>query len=337
MEMNIDLNALLVFFEVVNAQSITKAARTLGLPKSTVSRKIQHLESQVGSALLKRRNRRITVTEEGLRLHDHCGRIAAEIEDAGLQATQMRTSLKGRLRVSMPIDFGIGWLSRAMASFAEKYPSIDLEIHVNGRWVDVSEESYDVAIHLGQLLNPDLPFRRLSALTRGVYASPEYLARKAPTINLSDEHECVLTEQQLAEGIWTQANKEGQRREGRVVVNNIGVARELVISGIGVGVLPNVMCRNDVKSGRLVRIMLDRQIPALEASATFFAGRYLPSKTKVFLDHVTEFLASDDIKLRDLSDAASSGNEVAGRSKNVAAPPHRVPKRRDGQSVPKNP
>ena len=114
--MNIDLNALLVFFEVVNAQSITKAGRTLGLPKSTVSRKIQHLEGQIGSALLKRRNRRITVTEEGLRLQDHCARIAAEIEDAGLQATQMRTSLKGRLRVSMPIDFGIGWLSRAIAS-----------------------------------------------------------------------------------------------------------------------------------------------------------------------------------------------------------------------------
>src|SRR5947209_3224507 len=303
-EMNIDLNALLVFFEVVNAQSITKAARTLGLPKSTVSRKIQHLESQVGSALLKRRNRRITVTEEGLRLQDHCARIAAEIEDAGLQATQMRTSLKGRLRVSMPIDFGIAWLSRAMASFHEQYPSIALEIHVNGRWVDVSEESYDVAIHLGRLLNPDLPFRRLSALTRGVYASPEYLARKAPIINLFEEHECVLTEQQLAEGIWTEAHKRGERREGRVLVNNIGVARELVISGIGVGVLPNVMCRNDVKSGRLVRIMLDRQIPALEASATFFAGRYLPRKTKVFLEHVTEFLVSDDIKLGDLSDAA---------------------------------
>jgi DNA-binding transcriptional LysR family regulator len=335
--MNIDLNALLVFFEVVNAQSITKAARTLGLPKSTVSRKIQHLESQVGSALLKRRNRRITITEEGLRLHDHCGRIAAEIEDAGLQATQMRTSLKGRLRVSMPIDFGSGWLSRAIASFAEKYPSIDLEIHVNGRWVDVSEESYDVAIHLGPLLNPDVPFRRLSALTRGVYASPEYLARKAPTISLSDEHECVLTDQQLAEGIWTEANREGQRREGRVVVNNIGVARELVISGIGVGVLPNVMCRNDVKSGRLVRIMLDRQIPALEASATFFAGRYLPRKTKVFLDHVTDFLASDDIKLRDLSDAAPPLVKSTKAKTAVRPPVHAIRMRRHNHSVAKNP
>jgi len=333
--MNIDLNALLVFFEVVNVQSITKAARTLGLPKSTVSRKIQHLESQVGAALLKRRNRRITITEEGLRLHGHCARIAAEIEDAGLQATQMRTSLKGRLRVSMPIDFGSGWLSRTIASFAEKYPSIDLEIHVNGRWVDVSEESYDVAIHLGPLLNPDVPFRRLSALTRGVYASPEYLARKAPSISLWNEHECVLTEQQLAEGIWTQATREGQKREGRVLVNNIGLARELVISGIGMGVLPNVMCRNDVKSGRLVRIMVDRHIPALEASATFFAGRYVSRKTKVFLDHVTEFLASDDIKLRDLSDAAASAGEGTERKQTAVTLPPRCRER--GHKVAKNP
>lgn len=335
--MNIDLNALLVFFEVVNAQSITKAARTLGLPKSTVSRKIQHLESQVDSALLKRRNRRITITEEGLRLHDHCARIAAEVEDAGLQATQMRTSLKGRLRVSMPIDFGIGWLSRAMASFAEKYPSIDLEIHVNGRWVDVTEESYDVAIHLGRLLNPDVPFRRLSALTRGIYASPEYVARKPGSISLWDEHECVLTEQQLGEGIWGPAGKEAHRREGRVLVNNIGVARELVISGIGVGVLPNVMCRNDVKSGRLVRIMLDRPIPALEASATFFAGRYLPRKTKVFLDHVTDFLASDDIKLKDLSDTAATPSRAARPRKALAdrALVARAPRR--SQRVAKNP
>jgi DNA-binding transcriptional LysR family regulator len=334
--MNIDLNALLVFFEVVNAQSITKAARTLGLPKSTVSRKIQHLESQVGSALLKRRNRRITITEEGLRLHDHCARIAAEIEDAGLQATQMRTSLKGRLRVSMPIDFGIGWLSRAIASFAENYPSIDLEIHVNGRWVDVTEEAYDVAIHLGRLLNPDVPFRRLSALTRGVYASPEYLARKTSATSLWEEHDCILTEQQLAEGIWTQTNKEAQRREGRVLVNNVGVARELVISGIGVGVLPNVMCRNDVKSGRLVRIMLDQQIPALEASATFFAGRYLSRKTKVFLDHVTAFLGSDDIKLRDMRDAAASASENL-RPKKGAAPRPAISARGRNHSVAKNP
>jgi DNA-binding transcriptional LysR family regulator len=311
--MNIDLNALLVFFEVVNAQSITKAARTLGLPKSTVSRKIRHLEDQVGSKLLKRGNRRIAVTEAGHRLHEHCGRIATEIEVAGLQATQMRTSLKGRLRVSMPIDFGTGWLTRAIASFAECYSEIELDIHVNGRWVDVSEESYDVAIHIGRLLNPDLPFRRLSALTRGVYASPEYAARRGLPHGRWHNHECVLTEQQLAEGVWNVGDnaQDELRRQARILVNNIGVARELVISGIGVGILPNVMCRTDVKSGRLIRIPIDHDIPALEASATFLSGRHMPRKTKVFVDHIADFLTSDEVQVLDRSEARRPGKTAA--------------------------
>ena len=255
----------------------------------------------MGSKLLKRGNRRIWVTESGHRLHEHCARIAAEVEDAGLQAAQMRTSLKGRLRVSMPIDFGTGWLSRAIASFAECYSEIELDIYVNGRWVDVQEESYDVAIHIGRLINPDVALRRLSALTRGVYASPEYAARRGLPRGRWRNHECVLTEQQLSEGIWNVGEnaQDRLRRQARVVVNNIGLARELVISGIGVGILPNVMCRNDVKSGRLVRIPIDHDIPALEASATFFSGRHMPRKTKVFVDHIAEFLASDEVQALD--------------------------------------
>lgn len=303
--MNLDLNALLVFHEVVNAQSITRAARTLGLPKSTVSRKIMHLESQVGSPLLKRANRCIRITEEGHRLHGHCARIAAEVEDAGLQTSERRGSLTGKLRVSMPIDFGTGWLSRAVASFAAQYTSIELELHVNGRWVDVSEETYDVAIHLGPLLNTQVPFRRLTALTRGVYASPDYLGRHPVMSRRLEEQECIFTEQQLAEGIWSPAAGQAQPRRGRIVVNNIGIARQLVLSGIGVGVLPNVMCRTDVRNGRLVRLEMEREVPALEASATFFSGRYLPRKTKVFLDHVAEFLASDGPAREDASSERS--------------------------------
>ncbi len=290
--MNFDLNALLVFFEVVNHQSITKAARTLGQPKSTVSRKIKHLEDQVGAALLKRANRRIIVTDEGRRLHEHCVRITAELENAGLQTTQRRTSLTGKLRVSLPIDFGTGWLSRAVGSFAEKYESIDIEIHVNGRWVDVSEETYDVAIHLGDLINPNVPHRRLTALSRGFYASPRYLSRLASAPKRLGEMKGVLTEQQLAEGIW-HTDPHQSELQGRVMVNNIGVARELVIGGIGAGVLPNVMCRSDVQNGRLVKLELDHKIPALQATATYFVGRYMPRRTKVFLDHIVDFFAAD--------------------------------------------
>jgi len=303
--MNLDLNALVVFYEVVNAESITKAARTLGLPKSTVSRKIQHLESQVGSPLLKRGNRRIKVTEEGLRLHGHCARITSEVAEAGLQTNERRASLAGRLRVSMPIDFGTGWLSRAVASFAAAYTAIELEIHVNGRWVDVSEEPYDVAIHLGRRLNTEVPFRPLAALTRGVYASRDYLDAHPDMSHRLEDQECILTEQQLAEGIWMASDGEPlPRRNGRVTVNNIGVARQLVIAGIGVGILPNVMCHSDVRSGRLVRLEAEREIPPLQASATFFSGRHLPRRTAVFLDHVCEFLATAGLAMPEAAQLA---------------------------------
>ncbi|WID99811.1 LysR family transcriptional regulator (plasmid) [Bosea vestrisii] len=292
--MNFDLNALLVFFEVVNQENVTKAARLLGQPKSTVSRKIRHLEDQVGAALLKRANRRIIVTDEGRRLHDHCSRIAAELESAGLQTTQRRTSLSGKLRVSMPIDFGTGWISSAIASFAAKYTEIDLEIHVNGRWVDVSEEAYDVAILLGDPVNTSVPSRRLTALTRGIYASPEHLTRYAALPRSLADVKGVFTEQQIAEGIWQKASRSDCEREhGIVIVNNIGVARGLVISGIGVGVLPNVMCRGDVAKGRLIRLEMEEDIPALQATATYFVGRHVPRRTRAFLDHVEAFLAAD--------------------------------------------
>ena len=298
--MNLDLNALVVFHEVVNAESVTKAARVLGLPKSTVSRRIQHLESQVGSPLFKRGNRRIQVTDEGRRLHEHCARIASEIADAGLQTNERRASLAGKLRVSMPIDFGIGWLSRAIASFVAKYTDIELDIHVNGRWVDVSEEPYDVAIHLGRLPNTSVSFRPLTALTRGVFASPDYLAGlKTPSRRLEDL-DCILTEQQLAEGVWVGSDGEPlPRRKGRVVVNNIGVARQLVTSGIGVGILPHVMCRSDVRGGRLTALPTTREIPALEASATFYSGRHLPRRVGAFLDHVSAFLIQDGLGIQD--------------------------------------
>lgn len=306
--MNIDLNALMVFFEVVNAHSITKASRSLALPKSTVSRKIKHLENQVGLELLRRGNRKISVTESGHRLYEHCARIATEIEDVGIKAAQVRTSLKGKLRVSMPIDVGIAWLSRAIVSFAKKYPMVELDIHVNGRWVDVSEEAYDVAVHVGRLMNLDIPFRRLSALSRGVYASPGYAAQRELMQGGWRNHEFVLTEQQLMEGVWNATGKtqDAVRRRGRVMVNNIGIARELVIGGIGVGILPNVLCRKDIERGRLIRIPVDRDIPPLEASATFFVGRHLPRRTKVFLDHIADFLASDEVQLLEQSAAPPS-------------------------------
>ena len=290
----LDLNALLLFFEVVNTGSISSASKKLGIPKSTVSRKLMFLEDQAGAVLFKKGGRKLAVTGIGQALYEHCERIAAEIEEAGLGATRMQTELRGMLRVSMPVDFGTGWLSSAIAAFAVSYPDIHLVIDANSRWIDVSVEPYDVAVQLGTLPETHGGIRHLASISRGVYASPSFLERKGMPLGVDDfEHfDCVVTEHQRAEGVWNFRSGLGDSGlgdkvidvVGRISVNHIGVARELVIGGVGLGILPNIMCQNDIRAKRLVRVLTDWESPSLQVSATFLGRRKESRRLRAFLD-----------------------------------------------------
>ncbi len=289
MSRKLDLNALLLFFEVVNAQSISAGARKLGLPKSTISRKLAFLEDQLGAVLFKKGGRKLAVTDIGQALYEHCERIAAEIEEAGLGTTRMQTELRGTLRVSMPVDFGTGWLSAAIAAFAVSYPDIHLVIDANSRWIDVSVEPYDVAVQLSTLHETHSGVRRLASITRGVYASPSFIERKGLPRRVDDFEyfDCIMTEHQKAEGVWNFRSELGAKVidvAGRITVNHIGVARELVIGGVGLGILPNIMCQNDVRAKRLVRILTDWESPSLQVCATFPGQRKESRRLKAFLD-----------------------------------------------------
>lgn len=299
MTVKMDLNALVLFYEVANSQSLTRASEKLRVPKSTISRKISILENQLGSLLLKRGPRKLVLTDIGRVLYDHSQKIVSEIEDAGFQASQMQSELSGVLRVSLPVDFGVSWLGRLIAEFAIAYPKVQLNVEINSRWVDVSEEPYDVAIHLGQVRHTHLPVRLFTSLSRGIYAHPDYLARAGVPKTLDDlrKHECVVTEHQRDEGVWKLVGRDGQHVvdiEPRIIVNNIGVAREIVISGLGVGILPNVMCRNDVLANRLRRLVPDWRSPPLQAAAFYVGRRRMPRKTKAFIDFLSERLLTDE-------------------------------------------
>jgi DNA-binding transcriptional LysR family regulator len=211
----------------------------------------------------------------------------------------MQSELSGVLRISLPVDFGISWLSRLIAEFAGHYPDIRLIVDINNRWVDVTEEPYDVAVHLGQPRNLDLPMRRFSLLTRGIYASPDYVRCSGPLRSIDDlgRHDCIVTMHQFEEGVWN-LNSESDPStiaiEPRVMVNNIGIAREIVVAGTGIGILPNVMCRNDIAANRLVRLLPEWRGPPLQASATYLGRRRVQRKTKVFMDFLSGHLVTDE-------------------------------------------
>lgn len=299
MATKLDLNALVLFYEVVNSQSLTRASEKLRVPKSTISRKLSILEHQLGSQLLKRGRKMVALTAIGHIVYDHTQRIVSEIEDAGFEASQMQSELSGVLRVSLPVDFGVSWLGRLVAEFAIIHPHIQMVIEINNRWVDVSQEPYDVAVHLGPPRNSHLPVQVFTSLSRGIYASPDYLKRKGSvhSIESLQNHDCIVTEHQRDEGVWNFLSSASEKVidiEARVLVNNIGMAREIAIGGLGLGILPNVMCKNDVAANRLVRLLADWRSPPLQASAFYSGRRRMPRKTRAFIDFLSERLLTDE-------------------------------------------
>ena len=237
--------------------------------------------------LLKKGGRKLATTDAGRALYDRCERIAGEVADAGLGAIRDQQELRGTLRVSMPVDF-TAWLSSAIAAFAVQHPEIDLVIDANSRWVDVTEEPYDVAVHLGSAPASQAGARALARIARGIYASPDFLARHGAPGSLNElaAFDCVVTEHQRSEGVWTFRDAAGGKIDiaGRVTVNNVAVARQLVIGGVGLGIMANIMCENDVRAGRLTRVLIDEASPPLEVTATFLGRRKESLRLRVFLD-----------------------------------------------------
>lgn len=298
MTAKLDLNSLRLYYDVINAQSITRAAAELGMPKSTISRKLSQLEQQVGTVLLKKGQRRLTTTEIGSRFYDHCRRVVEEVEQAEADTQALQTTMRGSLRVSIPIDFGVSWIGKAIAEFVRAHPELELEVDVNSRPVNPREDPYDLTIQLGPLTDTDLTYRRIATITRGVYASPEYLARRGVPRAVDDlhAHDCIITAQQRQDGIWTLRNATTHRYasiHGKVVVNNISIAREMAIGHVGMSMLPNVMCANDLRTGRLQRVLTNWESPSMVATALVLSRKGMPTKIRAFLDFLSERLSLD--------------------------------------------
>ena len=177
--MNLAPNDLLLFARVVDEGSFSRAGERLGVPKSTVSRRLAALEAQLGERLLLRTTRKLTVTDFGHSVLEHARQVASEVEAAASLAQHRQVEPSGRLRVSMPGDFANIVLGQLLADFIARHPAISLEIDLSPRRVDLIGENFDLALRMGDL--PDdasLAARRIAVFALGLYASPDYLKRR---------------------------------------------------------------------------------------------------------------------------------------------------------------
>ena len=255
-EQGIDLNDLLIFARVAELGSFSRAAERLGLPKSTVSRRLAALEQRMGERLLLRTTRRQTLTEFGLQLLEHARQVVAELDAVGLLREQRQAAPSGRLRVSMPGDFANMVLVDSLAAFMALHPAISLELDLSPRRVDLLGEGFDVAIRMGDLADDALLVAsKLAVFTHGLYASPGYLAEHGDPQTPDDlaGHAAVRLMRGNGEAAgWTLL--QGEQRwtgvpAGRVSANAPEMLIRLASAGAGIAAVPDHYAVADVRAG----------------------------------------------------------------------------------------
>ncbi|KOF12874.1 LysR family transcriptional regulator [Ensifer adhaerens] len=283
------LNDMALFVEVARARSFRKAAEALGMPNSTLSRRVSELEKAIGLRLLHRTTRKIELTEAGQIYYERSKRIVDEARLAHEQLGAMLEQPSGVLRVSLPVDLATFYLTPIIADFARHYPGITFEFDLTPRRVDLVAEPFDVAIRMGKLEDSSLIARLIGRHSRQLYASPGYIeasGEPATPVDLA-ERECICMPRFPTWNLHQGMNKVDVGVRGRFTLNSVGMIRALAVNHQGIALLPEKIVAEDVASGRLRRILPEWQGSSVSIYAVT-ETRLIPAKTQRFI----EFLSS---------------------------------------------
>lgn len=296
--MHIEPNDLLLFARVVDEGSFSRAAERLAVPKSTLSRRLSMLESQLGERLLHRTTRKLTVTDFGQAVLTHAHQVTAEVESAMALTQHRQARPSGRLRISLPGDFADNVIGTMLAEFVGNYPAIALDVDISPRRVDLIGENFDLAIRMGDL--PDdasLAARRIATFTIGLYAAPDYLKRRGMPSEPEAlmEHDALHLMARNGEPIPWRLSRDKMQWDGnppgRAAANSPGLLLRLALAGTGIAILSDHYAEPHVRSGELVPVLEDWKLPSVTCWAVFPGRRLMPARTRVFLDALEENFA----------------------------------------------
>lgn len=295
-----DADDLILFAHLIEAGGFSATADRIGMPKSTLSRRISALETRLGQRLLTRSTRRLAITDFGERILEHSRRLQEELQAANDLAQQEQAQPMGLLRVSMPPDLAQLDLTSMLMDYAALYPGVRVELDLSPRRVDIVAERFDLAIRIASQLPDDatLVARELCRMPTHLYASPRYLSAHGTPQQPTDllQHVCLTVLSSAGEarpwrlasphGVW-----EGSPR-GPVAANSPALQRGLAVAGMGIVALADVLANDAVTQGELKRVLPDWAFPPATVWCVTPGRRLLSLRTRTFMDALRAAMAT---------------------------------------------
>lgn len=286
-----NLGDLEVFARVIASGSMSLAARSLGLSPAVVSKRIKRLEDRLGTRLLQRTTRQISLTEAGQGFHERVLAVLAGLEEAEAFAAGRSSEVRGTLKISAPTSFGRMHIAPHLKRFMASHPDLVIELVLSDEFTDIVAGGFDLAIRIAELTDSSLVARRLAPVRRILCAAPDYIAEYGTPETIEDlkHHRCLPAHNHDA---WRLEGPEGLisiRPEGMLITNSSEVIREAVIAGLGIALRSTWDVGPELKEGKLVQVL-----PAYEGShnvtlsAVYPSRQFLPAKVRLFIDYLAE-------------------------------------------------
>lgn len=287
----INLNDLEIFVSVVSSKSMSVAGRAHGLSPAVVSKRIKRLENQLGTRLLQRTTRQLSLTEIGQGFYERALAILAGLEDAESYIAGRSNETQGMLKISAPTSFGRMHVAPHLKAFMAQHPSLAVNLVLTDEMTDIIGGGFDVAIRIAELIDSSLVARRLAPVRRVLCASRDYVAKNGPPRDIEDlrHHVCLPAHNN---DVWRLVGPKGPialRPDGMLTTNSSEVIREAVISGLGIALRSTWDVGAELKDGRLVQVL-----PAFEGSqnvalsAVYPSRQHLPAKVRHFIDYLAD-------------------------------------------------
>jgi DNA-binding transcriptional LysR family regulator len=297
----LDLNDIAMFVQVVHCGSFAEAARRLGMPPNTVSRRIQQLETRLGTRLLQRSTRKLTLTSAGQGFHERCVGAVDDLLEAGQDLITGSSEPSGRVRVAAPADFFDFFEMAWVSEFLTAYPRVRLDFVLSDAKADLIAEQIDVAFRGGPLRDSGYVGRQiLDPRSVGMVASPDYLAARGSPRTLQDlaSHDCVISAHPGGHATWHLIGPKGEEEiqvTGRFSGNTAQSLRKAAVAGLGIALLPPLMAKLEVDAGVLVPVLPQYQPNGYGLNVLYPSRRQLPPAVSAFIGLVIRKMNAADV------------------------------------------